>query len=158
MFRTAERLLEDCGMDFRDVVRTWIYLRDIDRDYDALNAAGANSSRARHRSPARQHRRSRGAVSRCARLFPGRVRDEVARPLGISGMSTPRLNEAWSYGADFSRGVRIVERTRSRSRCREPRASTKRQDGACGGFEAQAERMLDNVESLLARQGRPSRA
>ncbi len=39
MFRVAEGLLGDAGMSFGDVVRTWIHLRDIDRDYDALNEA-----------------------------------------------------------------------------------------------------------------------
>ncbi|MCL6626148.1 MAG: ABC transporter substrate-binding protein, partial [Alicyclobacillus shizuokensis] len=39
MFANAERLLEQCGMAFSDVIRTWIYLREIDRDYDALNRA-----------------------------------------------------------------------------------------------------------------------
>ena len=39
MFCSAESLLEKAGMRFRDVLRTWIYLRDIDRDYTALNQA-----------------------------------------------------------------------------------------------------------------------
>ena len=39
MFRVAEGLLAEAGMSFRDVVRTWIHLRDIDRDYAALNRA-----------------------------------------------------------------------------------------------------------------------
>ncbi|MBP1599483.1 MAG: hypothetical protein H6Q05_4860, partial [Acidobacteria bacterium] len=32
MFGLAEELLQQAGMEFRDVVRTWIHLREIDRD------------------------------------------------------------------------------------------------------------------------------
>jgi enamine deaminase RidA (YjgF/YER057c/UK114 family) len=39
MFRVAEDLLARAGMRFGDVMRTWIHVRDIDRDYDALNEA-----------------------------------------------------------------------------------------------------------------------
>jgi enamine deaminase RidA (YjgF/YER057c/UK114 family) len=39
MFRVAESLLAEAGMSFRNVVRTWIHVRDIDRDYAALNKA-----------------------------------------------------------------------------------------------------------------------
>ena len=39
MFGLAEDLLRQAGMEFRDVVRTWIHLRDIDRDYADLNRA-----------------------------------------------------------------------------------------------------------------------
>ena len=39
MFGVAEDLLQRAGLEFRDVVRTWIHLRDIDRDYADLNRA-----------------------------------------------------------------------------------------------------------------------
>ena len=39
MFGLAEDLLQQAGMEFRDVVRTWIHLRHIDRDYGDLNRA-----------------------------------------------------------------------------------------------------------------------
>ena len=39
MFGLAEDLLTQAGMGFRDVVRTWIHLREIDRDYGDLNRA-----------------------------------------------------------------------------------------------------------------------
>jgi enamine deaminase RidA (YjgF/YER057c/UK114 family) len=69
-------------------------------------------------------------------------------------MSTPSLNEAWSYGADFSRGLRVVEANKITLHV----SGTASIDEAgrtvhVGGFAAQAERMLDNIESLLARQG-----
>ena len=155
MFRMAERLLEACGMDFRDVVRTWIHLHDIDRDYDALNAAR------------REFFRQRGIALRPASTgvggtpFPG-VHDcslvlqaiRTDGPLEVVGMSTPSLNEAWSYGADFSRGLRLADPNRLTLLV----SGTASIDDAGrsvhpGDFEAQAERMLDNIASLLAGQG-----
>jgi enamine deaminase RidA (YjgF/YER057c/UK114 family) len=155
MFRTAERLLERSGMTFRDVVRTWIHLRDIDRDYDALNTARREffQERGIERRPA-----STGVGGR---PFPGghdfslsvhAVRS--ARPLDVSGMSTPLLNEAWSYGADFTRGLRVREANRITLHVS---GTASIDEGGrtihAGDFAAQAERMLDNLASLLAGQG-----
>lgn len=154
MFRAAERLLDRCGMGFRDVVRTWIQLRDIDRDYDALNAAR------------REFFQHGGVELRPASTGVGGIPFPDAHDCTLSlqavqsphhdvtGMSTPSLNEAWSYGADFSRGLRVVEANKITLHV----SGTASIDEAgrtvhVGRFEAQAERMLDNIESLLARQG-----
>src|SRR6185437_11669679 len=93
--------------DFRDVVRTWIHLRDIDRDYDALNRAR------------REFFQERGVDRRPASTgvqgipFPDAhhvsLRLTAVRPADATVISTPTLNEAWSYGADFSRGLRLVD-------------------------------------------------
>src|SRR5690606_848513 len=110
MFVAAERLLEACGMSFHDVVRTWIHLRDIDRDYDALNAARRDffASRGIGLRPA-----STGvgglpatAAHACGLSFHAL---RMPRSLPVTDMTTPLLNEAWSYGADFSRGLRVVD-------------------------------------------------
>ena len=37
MFKNVTALLEHGGATWKDVVRTWYYLRDIDRDYAAFN-------------------------------------------------------------------------------------------------------------------------
>jgi enamine deaminase RidA (YjgF/YER057c/UK114 family) len=155
MFCAAERLLDQCGMGFRDVVRTWIYLRDIDRDYDALNKAR------------REFFRRRGIELRPASTgvqgmpFPG-AHDfsmsvyavKASPPLDVTPVSAPTLNEAWSYGADFSRSLRIAEANKVAIYV----SGTASIDEAgrtvhVGNFEAQVERMLDNIASLLAQQG-----
>ncbi len=155
MFDVAERLLERCGMAFRDVARTWIYLRDIDRDYDALNAARREFFRRRgiERRPA-----STGVqgipfpdAHDCAMSLYA-VRS--SRPLAVATMSTPTLNEAWSYGADFSRGLRLVDANKVALYV----SGTASIDEAgrtvhAGDFEAQVDRMLHNIASLLAQQG-----
>jgi enamine deaminase RidA (YjgF/YER057c/UK114 family) len=155
MFRRAERLLEQCDMGFCDVVRTWIYLRDIDRDYDALNRAR------------REFFRTSGIARRPASTgvqgipFPDAHDFSMAvyavkspRPLDVTPMSTPTLNEAWSYGADFSRGLRVADVNKVALHV----SGTASIDEAgrtvhVGDFAAQVDRMLHNITTLLARQG-----
>ena len=69
-------------------------------------------------------------------------------------MSTPFLNEAWSYGVDFSRGLRLAEANKVTLYI----SGTASIDEAgrtihVGNFAAQVDRMLDNIASLLAQQG-----
>lgn len=154
-FRTGDRLLAQCGLGFGDVVRAWLQLRDINRDYDALNAARRDffASNGIELCPA-----STGVGGtplpgeHLVSLTLQAVRRE--RPLAVTRMSTPLLNEAWSYGADFSRGLRVEEANRTTLHV----SGTASIDEAgrtvhVGNFAAQVERMLDNVESLLAGHG-----
>jgi len=155
MFCEAERLLQQCGMGFRDVARAWIHLRDIDRDYDALNKAR------------REFFRDRGIAQRPASTgvqgipFPDAHDFSMSlqavqspRALDVTRMSTPTLNEAWDYGADFSRGLRLTEANKVTLYV----SGTASIDEAgqtvhVGNFEAQVDRMLDNIASLLSQQG-----
>jgi enamine deaminase RidA (YjgF/YER057c/UK114 family) len=155
MFGEAQRLLERCDMGFGDVVRTWIHLRDIDRDYDALNAARREFFRQRGVEPRPASTGVQGgpvpdahdfAISLCALRSP--------RPLDLAPMSAPTLNEAWSYGADFSRGLRVVEANKVTLHV----SGTASIDEAgrtvhVGDLEGQVDRMLHNIASLLAAQG-----
>lgn len=155
MFRAAERLLDHCGMGFRDVVRTWIHLRDIDRDYDALNKARRGFFRqcGIERRPASTG--VQGIPFPDAHDFSMSLHAvQSARPLGVTPMSAPSLNEAWSYGVDFSRGLRLAEANKVTLHV----SGTASIDEAgrtvhVGNFEAQVDRMLDNIASLLAQQG-----
>ena len=155
MFCAAERLLDQCGMGFRDVVRTWIHLRDIDRDYDALNKARREFFRHRGIEQRPASTGVQGMPFPDAHDFSMSLQAvQSPRPLDVTRMSTPSLNEAWSYGADFSRGLRLAEANKVTLYV----SGTASIDEAgrtvhVGDFEAQAERMLDNIESLLARQG-----
>ena len=154
MFAAAERLLQECGMGFRDVVRTWIHLRDIGRDYDALNAArraffrrsGIDirpASTGVQGGPASEtHDISMSFAALCS-----------PRPPRAVPMSAPKLNEAWTYGADFSRGLRVADANKVALYV----SGTASVDEAgrtvhAGNFAAQADRMLDNIASLLAQQ------
>ena len=155
MFCAAERLLDQCGMEFRDVVRTWIHLRDIDRDYDALNQA--------RREFFRQRGIERRPASTGVQGLPLPDTHDFSmslyavkspRPLDVTPMSAPSLNEAWSYGVDFSRGLRVADANKVAIYV----SGTASIDEAgrsvhAGNFEAQVDRMLGNIASLLARQG-----
>ncbi len=155
MLRIAQHLLAQCGMGFHDVVRTWIQLRDIDRDYDALNTA-----RRQFFEDCRLELRPASTGVQGIPFPTGHVcslsLQAVKSPqsVDVAPMSTPSLNEAWSYGADFSRGLRVVESNKVTLHI----SGTASIDEAgrtvhVGDFDAQAQRMLDNVESLLERQG-----
>ena len=155
MFGAAERLLARSGMEFRDVVRTWIHLRDIDRDYDALNRArreffGRHGLDLRPASTGVQ-----GAPLGDAHDFTLRLHAvRSTRTLVTAKMSTPTLNEAWSYGADFSRGLRVVDANKVSLHV----SGTASIDEAgrtvhVGDVAAQGERMLRNIATLLEGQG-----
>ncbi|MCC6849101.1 MAG: hypothetical protein IT294_11430 [Deltaproteobacteria bacterium] len=155
MFGAAERLLVRCGMGFRDVVRTWIYLRDIDRDYDALNRARREFFQRRGLGVRPASTGVQGVPFPDAHDFSIRLHAvRSARPLAVGTMSTPTLNEAWSYGADFSRGLRVVDANKVVLHL----SGTASIDEAgrsvhIGDVAAQGERMLHNIATLLAGQG-----
>jgi len=154
MFCAAERLLERVGMTFRDVVRTWIDVRDVDRDYDALNRARRAFFR---RCGIEQRPASTGVQGMPAGPHDFALRlhaVKIPHRRDVTVMSTPLLNEAWSYGADFSRGLRVAERNKVALHV----SGTASVDEAgrtahVGSLEAQVDRMLQNVASLLARHG-----
>jgi enamine deaminase RidA (YjgF/YER057c/UK114 family) len=155
MFCAAERLLDQCGMGFRDVVRTWIHLRDIGRDYDALNKVRREFFRHRGIELRPASTGVQGIPCPDTHDFSMSLHAvQSARPLDVTLMSAPSLNEAWSYGADFSRGLRLTEANKVALYV----SGTASIDEAgrtvhVGDFEAQADRMLDNIASLLAQQG-----
>jgi len=155
VFRAAERLLDRCDMDFHDVVRVWIHLRDIDRDYDALNEARRAFFRERGIEQRPASTGVQGIPFPDAHDFSMTVQAlRSARPLAIARMSSPLLNEAWSYGAEFSRGLRCVDANKVTLHV----SGTASIDEAgrtlhVGDLDAQVGRMLDNVASLLEGQG-----
>ena len=155
MFCAAERLLDQCGMGFRDVVRTWIHLRDIDRDYDALNQARREFFRHRGIEKRPASTGVQGIPFPDAHDFSMSLQAvQSPRALDVTLMSAPSLNEAWSYGADFSRGLRLAEANKVALYV----SGTASIDEAgrtvhAGNFEAQVDRMLDNIASLLSQQG-----
>ncbi len=155
MFAAAERLLEQAGMSFHDVVRTWIHLRDIGRDYDDFNRGRRAFFDARGIDP----------IPASTGIGGGPVSDAHALCLGIyavqselprvrSVMTSPTLNEAPQYGADFVRGMKIAEGNKVALHV----SGTASVDEAgktahAGDFDAQADRMLLNIAALLEGQG-----
>lgn len=154
MFCAAERLLEKEGMNFHNVVRTWIYLRHMERDYAEFNLSRREFFRRRGISllPA--------STGICGSPFTENADFALSfyaiqspRRLDTSAMTTPTLNEARTYGADFSRGLRVVEENKIALYV----SGTASVDEAgrtahVNDFEAQVDRMLLNVSTLLSAQ------
>ncbi|MFN8642922.1 MAG: hypothetical protein U0802_15185 [Candidatus Binatia bacterium] len=155
MFAAGEALLARCGLTFRDVVRTWIHLRDIDRDYDALNQARRAFFQSRGVDPPPASTGVQGGPLPDAHAFSLRLQAvRSPRPIEVAPISTPTLNEAWSYGADFSRGLRVVEANKIALHV----SGTASIDEAgrtahVGDSAGQVERMLLNIATLLRGQG-----
>jgi enamine deaminase RidA (YjgF/YER057c/UK114 family) len=151
MFGVAEDLLQRAGMEFRDVARTWIHLRDIDRDYAALNRARREFFAARGIDPAP------ASTGIGAGLAPERhdlCLGVYAVGAARAAMTAPTLNEAACYGSDFARGMRVVQNGKVALHV----SGTASIDEAGrtahpGDFDAQVERMLVNVAALLEGQG-----
>ncbi len=155
MFRRADDLLRQAGIGFRQVVRTWIYLADIDRDYEEFNRAR------------REFFASRGVEIMPASTGVGGIPAVEGRnfslslyainspqPLDVRLMSTDTLNEAWSYGSDFSRGLRVAEADKTALYV----SGTASIDEAgrtvhVGDLRRQVDRMLVNISTLLEAQG-----
>jgi enamine deaminase RidA (YjgF/YER057c/UK114 family) len=155
MFRVAEALLKNEGMSFHDVVRTWICLADIDRDYAALNASRRTFFISRNIAPPPASTGifgppyPRGKVI-CLDL---RAIDGKRRPQ-IQPIHSPTLNEAMDYGSDFSRGLRLDYRDRRVIHLSGTASiDTRGEVVHPGRIDGQVDRMLVNVEELFAGQG-----
>jgi enamine deaminase RidA (YjgF/YER057c/UK114 family) len=155
MFRVAEDLLRQAGMEFRDVVRTWIHLRHMDRDYEALNRARRAFFEARGIGPVPASTGiGGGPVSGTHDLCLGVYAVKAGRALARTVMTSPTLNEAREYGADFVRGMRVEQANKVALHV-SGTASVDEYGRTAhpGELEAQVDRMLGNIAALLEGQG-----
>jgi enamine deaminase RidA (YjgF/YER057c/UK114 family) len=155
MFRLADDLLRQAGLEFRDVVRAWIYLRDIDRDYGDLNRARRVFFAERGIDPVPASTGiGGGPVPEGHDLCLGVYAVRAGHPLVRTVMTSPTLNEAAQYGADFVRGMKMVETNKVALHV-SGTASIDEQGRTAhvGDFDAQVDRMFLNIAALLAGQG-----
>jgi enamine deaminase RidA (YjgF/YER057c/UK114 family) len=112
----AERMLAREGFSFRDVARTWYYLRDILDWYGPFNAVrnaafrrmgltGPGGDGAIPASTGIDGRNSRGAW--CA-LDLVAAQPVNGRPLDMRRLRNRRQNEAPEYGSAFARGMALT--------------------------------------------------
>lgn len=154
VFTSADRFLRRAGFTFHDVVRTWIYVRDIDRHYAHLNRARREffSSYGVRRLPA-----STGIHG--GSFSPDRGCMLDLRAISVDGRSirtlhSPTMNEAPVYGADFARGVAVDLPDRRIIYISGTASIDHTGQVVCpGDIEGQVDRMLLNVERLLASEG-----
>ncbi|MBI4584609.1 MAG: hypothetical protein HY717_11395 [Planctomycetes bacterium] len=152
MFYTAEKLLNQLGMSFKDVMRTWIYLRHMERDYGEFNRARSAFFKELGLTLYPASTGINGApLPPDHQLSLSLYALRSSTPLEVEAMTTPTLNEAWMYGSDFSRGLKVVEANKVALYI----SGTASVDEAgrtahAGDFEAQVDRMLLNISALLS--------
>jgi enamine deaminase RidA (YjgF/YER057c/UK114 family) len=154
MFSAAKDLLQIEGMEFRDVIRTWIQLRHMERDYDEFNRGRRDFFRDNGISLRPASTGIQGSPARAdTDILLSFYAIRASRPLEVAIMTTPTLNEAWTYGSDFSRGLRVVESNRTALYI-SGTASVDEEGRTAhlGDTAAQIERMLLNIETLLSAQ------
>jgi enamine deaminase RidA (YjgF/YER057c/UK114 family) len=155
MFRLAEDLLRRADMAFSDVVRTWIHLREMERDYGDFNRARREFFEARHIAPVPASTAIGGGpvaagLDLCLGIYAVKAEPAVKRTV----MTSPTLNEAMQYGADFVRGMRLGECNRETLLISGTASVDEQGDTAhVGDFGGQAGRMLRNLSALLEQQG-----
>lgn len=155
MFGHAENLLRRAGMEFSDVVRTWIHLRHMDRDYAALNRARREFFASCGIDPVPASTGIGGGMAGESHdLALGLYAVKADHPVRRTVMTSPTLNEAGEYGADFVRGMRVEEANKVALHV-SGTASIDEQGRTAhvGAVEAQADRMLVNIAALLEGQG-----
>jgi len=155
MFEAADDLLHRAGMDFHDVARTWIHLGEMERDYADLNRARREFFASRGIVPAPASTGiGGGPVPGNHDLCLGLYAVQAARPPERTVMTTPTLNEARVYGADFVRGMKMVEANKIALHVSGTASIDEAGESAHpGDLEAQVDRMLVNVATLLEGQG-----
>jgi enamine deaminase RidA (YjgF/YER057c/UK114 family) len=155
MFGVAEGLLAQARLTFRDVARTWIHLREMDRDYADLNRARREFFAARGIDPPPASTGiGGGPVPDGHDLCLGLYAVQSPHPPERAAISAPTLNEAMLYGSDFTRGMRVVEANKVALHI--SGTASIDEDGRTahpGDFEGQVDRMLVNVAALLEGQG-----
>ena len=154
MFCHADGILARQGMSFHDVVRTWIYLRHMKRDYAEFNRGRREFFRSRQVTLLPASTGIGGSpLPEESDFALGLWAIKAPERLAASTMTTPTLNEARTYGADFSRGLRVVEENKialyvSGTASVDESGST----AHVNDFTGQVDRMLLNVETLLSEQ------
>lgn len=155
MLAQAGHALTDRGLGFKDVVRTWIYVRDIEHNYGHVNTA-------RNRFFAEQ-RMSRLPASTCVEGSLCGAATPVAMDLyavaakegvQVQAIAPGPMGEAAAYGSAFARGSQIVEPGR-KTLCISGTASIDAAGAvvAVGDVGAQLDCMFENARALLVRAG-----
>ena len=141
-------------MEFTDVVRAWIHLGEMERDYPSLNKARREFFKSRGIDPVPASTGIGGnPVSDSHDLSLGIYAVKATNAPQRTVMTSPTLNEAGEYGADFVRGMKMEEANKIALHVSGTASIDEEGRTAhIGDFEAQVDRMLVNVSALLERQ------
>ena len=151
MFERAGAVLAGENASFDDVVRTWIYIADIERDYGAFNPVRTSYFKevGLKRIPA-----STGIQGATYPWTRGCTLDLYAlradRPIEVETMQSGTMNEATVYGSTFSRGMTVTVDGRTTAYVSGTASiDTEGRVVHVGDITGQVRRMLENVEALL---------
>ena len=155
MLAQAGHALTDRGLAFKDVVRTWIYVRDIEHNYESVNQA-----RNRYFE---EHQLQRLPASTCVEgALPGAAEPVAMDLYAVAAKSEVRVDalapgpmgEASAYGSAFARGSQLVEPGR-KTLYVSGTASIDAQGAvvAVGDIQGQLDCMFRNVRALLDSSG-----
>ncbi len=155
LFEVALKKLDELGANFSHVVRTWLYLRHMERDYDDLNSARRKFF---EREGIRVHPASTGIGA--GALDP--AKDGIlslyaiipaSDSIKVETLHSSTFNEAKEYGAFFSRGMGV--HSRQSYLYLSGTAAVDQAGHSVGGecLETQAQRMFENVRGLLSFAG-----
>jgi enamine deaminase RidA (YjgF/YER057c/UK114 family) len=155
MLAQAGHALTDRGLTFKDVVRTWIYVRDIERNYGLVNQARNQFFEDQHlvRLPASTCVEGVlcGAPAPVAMdLYAVTAKADV----DLKAIAPGPMGDAPAYGSAFARGSQIVEPGRKTLYI----SGTASIDASgavvgVGDIRGQLDGMFDNVQALLATAG-----
>lgn len=155
MFEEADAALNAVGFRWTDVMRTWFCLAEMDRDYGVFNQVRNAFYKQKGISRLPASTGISGAPFPSQRLC---VMDlyafQSADPFEAEPMHSEDMNEAPSYGAAFSRGLRLT--TRENTTLFISGTASIDDTGQVvhvGDIERQVEKTCENIESLLAAQG-----
>ena len=159
MLARAGHALTDRGLAFKDVVRTWIYVRDIEHNYGSVNKArnGFFAEQGMTRLPASTCIEGAlcGAAAPVAmNLYAVAANDDVH----VDAIAPGPMGEASAHGSAFARGSQIVEPGR-KTLCISGTASVDATGAvvAAGDIRGQLDCVFANVHALLVRAGMDSR-
>lgn len=164
MIDRAQRLLQSQGTNYGQVARTWIYLADILKWYDAFNLArngaytglglmpSAKDTRpVAFQLPASTGIKGSNPLNAACLMDVLAVAGEPEKRPHVLRLTNLRQKDAFRYGAAFSRGVILTEGDFAQIQISGTAAID--ETGASlypGDTRAQIERTLDNIETLIA--------
>ncbi|MDI6742453.1 MAG: Rid family hydrolase [Smithella sp.] len=154
-FKKISDVLENVQMNESDMVRTWIFMDDILKDYDELNTAREKFFSQWHGQDKTFIPASTGIQSRT--IGHNRLAIEFCafsgKNISIRQISSPLQNEPTAYGKLFSRAV-LVELIRSKLLFISGTAAIDKAGRSvyAGNFEKQLKFTLDVLTEILGQQ------
>ena len=160
IFNDLSDIVESQDGCVRDnVVRTWLYMRDVDNNYQGMVDSRKNWFKREGLTYATHYIASTG-IEGCAEKVTDLVQMDSLAVLGLSPdqveymTATDYLNPTYEYGVTFERATRIMYGDRSHYYI-SGTASIDNQGNILyvGNVEKQAKRTLVNIEALLSGYG-----